>query len=98
MRFRFCTKRLQRLYTEGRDIRHLPASVVEAFLEVMLVIEAAPDERTLYEFPSLRFEKLKGRRKGQRSLRLNDQFRLTLTVEQDEEGSYLLILGIEDYH
>ena len=43
------------------------------------------------------FEKLKGR-KGERTLRLNKQWRLIVFVDEDEDGSFLLIIDIEDYH
>jgi toxin HigB-1 len=48
----------------------------------------------------LRFEKLSGKRakQGQRSLRLNNQWRLIVTVDEDEQGNYLTIIDIEDYH
>ena len=49
---------------------------------------------------SLHFEKLKGERgnRGERSIRLNKQFRLILTISSDDRGKLLLILDIEDYH
>lgn len=66
----------------------------------MTVIEAAVDERDLYKLKSLRFEKLEGKRGKQeeRSLRLNDQFRLMVKLVQDNDGKYILIINVEDYH
>jgi proteic killer suppression protein len=74
--------------------------VVDDFFEVMAIIDAAVDERDLYAQKGLRFEKLKGKRgnQGQRSLRLNDQWRLIVTVDENKEGNYLTIIDIEDYH
>lgn len=74
--------------------------MVEAFEEVVAEIKAASDDRDLRELKSLRYEKLKGKRgkRGERSLRLTDQWRLTLTVEEDEHGKYIQILEIIDYH
>ncbi len=63
----------------------------------MSVIEAAVDERDLYTLKGFHFEKLKGR-PGERSLRLNGQWRLIVSLEKDSEGTYLLIIDIEDYH
>ena len=40
------------------------------------VLDAAPDLRTLFSTPSNRLEKLKGGRKGQYSIRINDQWRV----------------------
>jgi proteic killer suppression protein len=59
----------------------------------MAIIDAAVDERDLYAQKGLRFEKLKGKRGkvGEHSLRLNNQWRLILTVNEDEKGTYLTI-------
>lgn len=63
----------------------------------MNAIAAARDERDLYALKGFHFEKLKGRPR-ERSLRLNKQWRLIVAIEKDEEGGYLLIIAIEDYH
>lgn len=99
MRFRFKDKKLEALYTEEKNAHKYP-NVVDDFFEVMAIIVAALSERDLYANKGLRFEKLVGQRgkQGQRSLRLNKQWRLIVTLEEDEEGFYLQILGIEDYH
>jgi proteic killer suppression protein len=44
----------------------------------MQYIRAASDERDFYALKSLHYEKLHGKRSHQRSMRLNDQFRLIL--------------------
>ena len=41
---------------------------------------------------------MSGDRKGERSLRLNDQWRLIVVLDEDEEGKHFLIKGIMDYH
>ena len=48
----------------------------EPFDRRMQFIRAAPDERVFYEWKSLHFEKLKGERSHQHSIRLNDQWQL----------------------
>jgi proteic killer suppression protein len=98
LRFRFKTRKLEALYTEEKGAHRYPASVVDAFFEVMSIIDAAVDERDLYTLKGLRYEKLKGSRQSQHSLRLNDQFRLIVERQEDEQGRYLLIVNIEDYH
>jgi toxin HigB-1 len=40
------------------------------------LLDATPDLRTLSTLPGNRLEKLKGAREGQRSLRINDQWRI----------------------
>jgi proteic killer suppression protein len=98
--FRFKRNKLEALYTEEKDAHKYPAEVVDSFFEVMAIIEAISNERELYNFKSLRFEKLKGKRgkEGQYSLRLNKQWRLIITLEKDFNGKYIFIIDIEDYH
>ena len=98
MRFRFRYKKLEALYTEGKGAHKYPPGIVDAFVEVMSVIQSAADERDLRMLKGLRYEKLKGDRKGQHSMRLNDQFRLIVEWEKDDQGSCLVIIVIEDYH
>jgi len=98
LRFRFATRKLEALYTDEKDAHKYQVGVVDAFFEVMSIIEAIKDERDLYALKGLHFEKLKGKRKGQHSLRLNDQWRLVVTLERDDEGSCLDIVSLEDYH
>lgn len=47
---------------------------------------------------SLRFEKLKGARQKQHSMRLNDQWRLILEFEGEGTTKVVVVCGIEDYH
>jgi proteic killer suppression protein len=47
---------------------------------------------------SLHFEKLKGARRHQHSLRINDQFRLILEIVRIDGTKRIKIIKIEDYH
>jgi proteic killer suppression protein len=98
LRFSFKKKKLKDLYHAEKGAHKYPPEVVDAFFEVMTVIRAAVDILEFYTLKSLHFEKLKGDRKDEHSMRLNKQYRLTMRLEKDEEGSFLLILDIEDYH
>ena len=98
MRFRFKTKKLSTLYTEEKGAHKYPREIVESFFDVMAAIHGAKDERDLYALKSLRFEKLLGNRKGQRSLRLNDQWRLIVTIEEDDEGAFVQVVSIERHY
>lgn len=99
MRVEFADPRLDRLYTDldYEDHGYTPQAV-RGFRKVMQFIYAAKDERDLRAMNSLRFEKLKGTRKGEYSLRLNKQWRLIVTVKKDEPGNTILVIEIVDYH
>jgi proteic killer suppression protein len=62
------------------------------------VLEAAPDERTLRNWKSLHYEKLKGDRKGQRSIRLNGQWRLVFILDEATLPPTIAVVAVEDYH
>ncbi len=98
MHFKFKKKKLEELYFEGKGTHNYPPEVVDAFFHVMSVISAAVDIREFYNLKSLHFEKLKGNRKDERSMRLNKQYRLTMSIIEEQGESSLLILDIEDYH
>ena len=98
MEFEFANRKIERLYTEERGARKYPPRVVDAFFEVIRVIESAEDERDLRRKKHLHFEKLKGGRQHQRSLALRGPFRLVVQLREAENGTYLLIEEIVDYH
>jgi proteic killer suppression protein len=98
VKFEFSSSKIRRLYLEEFGARKYPPEVVDAFFEVMAVIDAAESEQDLRNLKHLRFEKLKGPRKHQRSLRLHGGFRIVVQLVTDEQGTYLLVEDIENYH
>ncbi len=98
MLFRHADRALQRLDEDLDYNAGLADNLVRAFRLRMQAIRAASHENDLRALKSLHFEKLKGERKHQYSMRLNAQFRLIFEIEKGEEGNILVILGIEDYH
>jgi proteic killer suppression protein len=98
LRFKFEKKWLSELYEGSKRNPKFSKQVIIAFERVMATIVAANDERDLYELRHLRFEKLKGDRSKDRSMRLTDQFRLIVRIHEDEQEKYFLICNIEDYH
>jgi len=89
---------LRRLEADATYTGEFDAAIVKAFRKRMQLIRAAADERAFYAMKSLHYEKLKGDREGQHSMRLNDQWRLILRVDQDESGKLVVIISIIDYH
>lgn len=89
---------LDKLETDASfDGGHQPG-IVKTFRKRMQQIRAAIDERDFYNQKSLRFEKLKGNRKHQHSMRLNDQWRLVLEFKGDNPNKVVIVICIEDYH
>ena len=98
MKVRFADAELERLEVDPTwEGKRLPGDV-KAFRKRVQMIRAAMDERDFYALKSLHFEKLKGRRQGQYSMRLNDQWRLILEFEGEGKEKVVLVRGIEDYH
>src|SRR3954451_13289783 len=98
MLYRHADSDLQRLEEDPDFNAGLAETLVKAFRKRMDVIREAPNENVIRAFKSYRFEKLKGDRRHQHSIRLNDQFRLILEIEKGDRGNVLVIIGIEDYH
>jgi len=100
LNFAFEDKKCLRLYTKEIGVEKYPKGVVEAFFEAMFVIAGAKDIRDLYALKGFRVEKLKGSewKRGERSLRLNDQYRLIFILERDEQGPHISIVSLTDYH
>jgi len=98
MDVRFGDASLKRLEADPSFTAGFDAAIVKAFRKRMQLIRAANDERVFYAMKSLHYEKLKGDRDGQRSMRLNDQWRLILRIEEDDTGKLVVIVSIDDYH
>ena len=98
MKFEFANRKLELLYQVGKGAEKLPPEVYSAFVAAVEFIDEISDERTLYARKSFRFEKLFGNRKGQSSIRLNDQYRLCFEIIKDKAGNIIWILELVDYH
>src|SRR5205814_412913 len=89
---------LERLETDITFSGGRAQSLVRQFRRLMNLVHSVPNETELYKFPSRHFEKLKGKRKHQHSLRLDDQWRLVVELETREQGTLIRIKEIVDYH
>ena len=94
----FADGELDQLETDSGFSTRLSRDLVRSFRKLMQAIRAAPDERTFYSMKSLHFEKLKGNRDHQRSMRLNDQWRLVVEIRKAEPKNVIVVISIEDYH
>jgi proteic killer suppression protein len=98
MEVRFKDPKLDRLETDPSYDAGFAQAIVTAYRRVMQVIRAAPDERVFYNLKSLLFEKLKGNRSSQHSMRLNKQWRLIIEFEGAAPHKLVAVISIEDYH
>ena len=98
MEARFGTEALRRLRSDERYDGGYTEAIVKAYRRRIRLIEQAPDERDFYALKGLHFERLKGDRKHQYSMRLNDQWRLILEFAGNAPNKVVVIVGIEDYH
>jgi proteic killer suppression protein len=94
----FNDKKLRQLEVNSSYDGGYQSGVVKAFRKRMQQIRSAIDERDFYGLRSLNFEKLKGERKHQYSMRLNDQWRLILEFKGGLPNKIILVVSIEDYH
>lgn len=98
MEVRFEDPALERLGADPNFTSGLDGALVKAFRKRLQFIRAASDERAFYAMKSLHYEKLQGDRAGQRSVRLNDQWRLIVRLEEDDAGKQVVVVSIADYH
>ena len=94
----FASDDLKQVDADAEASARLGPAIDRAFRKVMQIIRAAVDERDLYARPAIRFEKLSGKRQHQRSMRLNDQYRLIVELEGNAPNKIVRIVAIEDYH
>jgi proteic killer suppression protein len=52
----------------------------------------------LRNLKGMHYKKLVGAREGQRSVRINDQYRIVFTVDEAERPPVIRILEIDDIH
>jgi proteic killer suppression protein len=98
MRCRHRSKDLERVEQDPAATIGHGHAIDRAFRRRMQLLRAARDERDLRSLKSLHFERLKGSRSHQWSIRLNDQWRLILEFEEDPNGKVVIIVSVEDYH
>lgn len=98
MKVVFADQELALLETDQASLTKLPVGVIKSARRKIVVLRAAPDERALRNWKSLHYERLKGERAGQQSIRLNDQYRMTFKMNEETEPKTITILAIEDYH
>ena len=99
MRIRFEDDDLRRLHEEHDFVLpRLGPEVTRAFRKKVAYLEEAESEADLRHYKALHYEKLRGGRSGQRSIRLNRQWRLILRAEADADGRLLIVVEVVNHY
>ena len=94
----FADQQLALIETDQAGCTQLPVGVIKSARRKLVVLRAAVDDRSLRNWKSLNYEKLKGNRSGQHSIRLNDQYRFYFRVDRETQPWTITILTLEDGH
>ncbi|MBN1865855.1 type II toxin-antitoxin system RelE/ParE family toxin [Candidatus Sumerlaeota bacterium] len=98
MDIEFARDDLSRMETDPSFRSAFSKETVRAYRKRLSVVRAAKDERDLYALRSNHFEKLHGKREGQCSLRVNDQWRIIVEIVPGTPKNTIRVLSLEDYH
>lgn len=98
LRVLFANRKLERLKEDQGYTGGFSSDVVKAFRRRIDLILSADDERSFPRIGAVSFEKLKGDRRNQWSMRLSGPWRLLLEFVRDETGKIVVIIDIVDYH
>ena len=98
MEIEFRDKDLALVETDRAAETRLSIALIESLRNKLGYMRAAADERSLRNWKSLHYEKLGGKREGQRSIRINKQWRLIFMLDTECSPSKITVLSVEDYH
>jgi proteic killer suppression protein len=99
MLYRHTDKALQQMEDDVDFNNGYSHAVADKFRMRIQQIVAAVNENDLRNNGPLHFEKLKGKRKHEYSIRIDKSFRLVFQIESAGEGlNRLVITGMENYH
>jgi proteic killer suppression protein len=98
----FETEELQEIYEtplkELRGKRRYPSEVLKQYKKRIQLLVAINKLEQLRQFKGLNFEYLKGDRKGQCSMRLNDQYRLIISPMDENTIQVILVNEISKHY
>jgi len=89
----FKDREAEKIFNQERSGK-LPYEIQARALRKLIILNAAEGERDLVSPPSNRFEHLSGRRKGECSIRINDQWRICFRFVNGDAYD----VSVEDYH
>jgi len=89
----FADRDTERLFSR-EPVRRFPADLLRTMLRKLIALDAAEALADLRVPPGNRLEKLRGRRSGQYSIRINDQWRICFGWKDGDAND----VEIVDYH
>lgn len=89
----FASKETQKIFL-GEVSKKLPVDIQRTARRKLLYLDSAEDLHDLQAVPGNRFEKMKGDRTGQYSIRINDQWRICYEWTNNKARN----VEIVDYH
>lgn len=98
MKVRFDNDDTELVETDQAHRLRLPVEVIQAARRKLRLLREAADERDLYALKSLHYEKLQGDLDGQRSIRLNNKWRLILEVDKETDPVEIVIKEISNHY
>jgi toxin HigB-1 len=91
MEIEFWDKSLSLVETDRAAETKLPISVIASLRNKIHFLRNAPDERSIRNWKSLHYEKMED---GERSIRINDQFRLMFTIDTRVNPNRITVLRV----
>ena len=98
MKIAFRDERLALVRTDRAADTRLPFPVIKACRQKLVALEAAPDEKTLQNWRSLRYRELDGEHDRLRSIQIDDRWEIVFEFEPKQSPPSILIVGIHDNH
>ena len=94
MKIQFRDEVLSLIRTDRAAETKLPFPVIKSCRQQFVVLDAAPDERTLKNWKSLNYKKPEGEGNEQRSIRVHDHWRIVFTIDDASMPPTLWVEGI----
>lgn len=98
LNIRFENIELERIATDPKAKTKLSKAVIQSYRKKIQLIKNMKNEQDLYGFPGLRPHKLRGSRKGQNALWINNQFRLVYYIRKSGKQTVFVVKDLIDYH
>ncbi len=96
MEVQFADQNLSLLETRQAGSTGLPVGVIRSARRALTILRAAPDEKLLRGWRSLRYREISGERDGLRTIKLNEKKTMLLKLDASSEPPAITLLGIED--